>query len=641
MFDHRSLNDFLAGLPPRLQHPETGRAVPREILEETVEELRVAVEELRVAEEEIAATALAAESERLAAERAAGLFRDAVAALPAPVLLTDTNGRILHANRRAGELLGADAVELTGKPLAVYVAEDERRAFRRLLLQMAHAEEARSLPLTLRPRGRLAVAAEVSVWPVASGGELCLGWSVDDGTSRRAADEARGEEVALLRGTLDSLPVAVAAMDLDGSVLVWNRAAARLLGWSEEELAGRPNPALPDELLPVLDSVRAAGTAPALTMQVTVAAERSDGGRARTDVSLGAMVDAGGVVRGTVAMMRAAPGAEAEAEAEGAEAEDGAPRPRWPAAELRRVLFGGLASVDVTDRLRAGIAAALDLGYLRPGDRLPGTREAASVSGIDHRVISAAYRRLDGEGLVEVRPRRGPVVAAPPACDAEPLGETPEWMAGVLEGAAQLQVRLPSLSDLVRRWTASVPVHCVCVDCTEDGRAALVHEMTAQWGMECTAAAPEERGTQRELAAAIRAADLVVTTHFNAGTVRQLARMAGKPVVIAAAREDLVEALEEALRRGPLAAVVADLAYAERLRVVANGERLRPVLATDAAAIEALSADEAVLLTLAAQQKVKRPLRLLAAPGHFVAPLDPRALARVLIRANLSPARRS
>jgi PAS domain S-box-containing protein len=641
MSDHRVLTDFLAGLQPRMQRPQAGgaRGAEPELLEETVEELRVAVEELRVAEEEVTSGVLMAESERLAAEREAGRFRDAFAALPAPVLLTDGNGRIVHANRRAGELLGVDAVELTGKPLAVYVAEDDRRAFRRLLLQMAHAEGHRGFPVTLTPRGRLPVDAEATAWAVPGPDGVLLGWRLDDVTHRSEADERQDDERAVLRGTLDALPVAVAAMDLDGSVLVWNRAARRLLGWSEEEVVGRPNPALPDELLPVLDSVRAAGTGPALTLGVTAAAERSDGRPVRVELSLAPLADADGAVRGTVAVFRPAEGAPAGAE--GADGEDAAPRPRWPAAELRRVLFADLGSADVTDRLRGGIAAALDLGYLRPGDRLPGTREAASVSGIDHRVISAAYRRLAAEGLVEVRPRRGPVVAAPPAGDAEPLGETPEWMAGVLEGAAQLQVRLPALGELVRRWTASVPVRCLCVDGTEDGRAALVNEMTAQWGMECTAAVPEERGSQRELATAIRAAELVVTTHFNAGAVRQLARMAGKPVVVAAAREDLVEALEAALRRGPLTAVVADLAFAERLRVVANGERLRPVLATDDAAIEALSPDEAVLVTLAAQQKLKRPLRLLAAPGHFVAPLDPRALARLLIRANLSPARRS
>lgn len=636
MSDHRSLSEFLDELQPRLNR--TGRPAATELLEETVEELRVAVEELRVAEEEIADAAVGAETRRLASEREATRFRDAFHTLPAAMLLTDGAGRVAHANTRAGELLGVSAADLEGRPLAVFVGDDERRAFRKLLLQVPHGDGPHTLALTLRPRGRLPVDAEATVWPVAVADGPLLGWRLDDVTRRRAGDETHGDDLAVLRGTLDALPVAVAAMDLDGSVLLWNRAARRLLGWSEEEVVGRSNPALPDELMPVLDSVRAAGTDPALTLGVTAAAERKDGGPARVDLSLGALIGADGVVRGTVAVIRPAGGAGAAAvEAEGeAVEEDPGPRPRWPAAELRRVLFAETAAGDVSDRLRTGIAAALDLGYLRPGDRLPGTREAATVSGIDHRVISAAYRRLAAEGLVEVRPRRGPVVAALAPADAEPLGETPEWLAGVLEGAAQLQVRLPSLSDLVRRWTQSVAVRCLCVDGTEDGRVALMHEMTAQWGMECTPAAPEERGSQRELAVAIRASDLVVTTHFSAGAVRALARSAGKPVVVAAARADLVEAMEDALRRGPLTAVVADAAFAERLRVVPHGDRLRVVVAGDAEQVEALGPEETVLLTLAAQQKVRRPLRLLAAPGHFIAPLDARALARVLIRANLS-----
>jgi len=184
-----------------------------------------------------------------------------------------------------------------------------------------------------------------------------------------------------------------------------------------------------------------------------------------------------------------------------------------------------------------------------------------------------------------------------------------------------------------------VPVRCLCVDATEDGRAALSHEMMAQWGMECTALSPDDRGGQRELAAAVRAADLVVTTHYAVGAVRPLVRHGGRPLVVAALRREVVEALEEALRRGPLTAVVVDEAFAERLRVAPGGERLNVVLAGDEAAVAALPADEEVLLTLAAQQRIRRPLRLLVAPGHFVAPLDPRALSRVLIRANLSPAR--
>lgn len=631
MPQHHSLAAYLSKLRPRLDPVRTGRGSPSDLLEETVEELQVAMEEMRVAEEE--ASSMVAEADRQ--RREALRFRDTFDASPTPLLLTDTEGTMTRANLRAAELLGVGAEHLAGKPFAVYVQDDATRSFRKFLMQLARAEGPRTHPVLIRPRGQQPVEAEVTVWPVAGSGRPLFGWRID--LAQPPAAEPQGDDLAMLRGTLDSLPDAVAAMDLDGSVLVWNRAARTLLGWSEDEVVGRPNPALPDELLPVLNSVRAAGTDPALTLGVTTIAERKDGQRVRVDVSLSALAGPDGVGRGTVAVIRPSHSVMAAAESEGGD--DASSRPRWPAAELRRVLFEGASAGDVPERLRTGIAAALDLGYLRAGDRLPGTREAATVSGIDHRVISAAYRRLAAEGLVEVRPRRGPVVASPPAAEAEPLGETPEWLAGVLEGAAELQVRVPALCDLVRRWTAQVPVRCLCVDSTEDGRAALAHEMTQQWGMECTAIGPEGRGGQRELASAIRASDLVVTTHHAAGAVRSLARGAGRPVVVAPVRADLAEALEEALSRGPVTAVVADTAFAERLRVAPGGERLQVVLAGDEAAIDALPADQTVLMTLAAQQKVKRSLRLLAAPGHFVAPLDARALARVLIRANLSPAR--
>src|SRR5215218_6406297 len=49
MSDHRTIEDFLAGLQPRLSRSASVRDAAGELLEETVEELRVAVEELRVA----------------------------------------------------------------------------------------------------------------------------------------------------------------------------------------------------------------------------------------------------------------------------------------------------------------------------------------------------------------------------------------------------------------------------------------------------------------------------------------------------------------------------------------------------------------------------------------------------------------
>src|SRR5690242_4231425 len=179
MSEHRSLNDVLANLIPAGQ-PRSGRGVPGELLEEIV------------------AAAHAAESERLAAEREAARLRDAFSASPSPVLLTDATGRIIRANRRAGEWLGVEADQLVGTPLAVFVAEDERAAFRGLLPQVASAGEPRSIQLALHSRGRPAAPTVVVVWPVCTGGELLLGWSIEDDARRRAGDPRNGEEAALL-----------------------------------------------------------------------------------------------------------------------------------------------------------------------------------------------------------------------------------------------------------------------------------------------------------------------------------------------------------------------------------------------------------------------------------------------------------
>ncbi len=43
------------------------------------------------------------------------------------------------------------------------------------------------------------------------------------------------------------VPLAVIAIDAQGHVTTWNKAAEHLFGWSREEVIGRPIPAIPDE----------------------------------------------------------------------------------------------------------------------------------------------------------------------------------------------------------------------------------------------------------------------------------------------------------------------------------------------------------------------------------------------------------
>lgn len=53
------------------------------------------------------------------------------------------------------------------------------------------------------------------------------------------------DESALLNSIVQDAPVALALLDLNGLVRIWNRAAERLFGWSEAEVVGNPLPTIP------------------------------------------------------------------------------------------------------------------------------------------------------------------------------------------------------------------------------------------------------------------------------------------------------------------------------------------------------------------------------------------------------------
>ncbi|HEX2206385.1 MAG TPA: GntR family transcriptional regulator, partial [Longimicrobium sp.] len=359
--------------------------------------------------------------------------------------------------------------------------------------------------------------------------------------------------------------------------------------------------------------------------RLTLAARTRDGHEVPVEVGAARLVDEAGDPRGTVLSI--------------APVRDDAPapafaRPAWSEAEMRRVLLHG--GGDLAERMRNGIAAGLFLGRLHPGDRLPSIREVARSTGEDHRCVSAAYRRLAGEGVVEVRNRHGVLVGAGPDAPEMPSSETAAWLAGVIGEAAALQVKVTQLPELLRRWTAQAPVRCLCVDGTEDGLASLAAELHGQWGFETQRFLAEAEGGRRDaLAAALRGADVVVTTPFHAHAVEAAAQTSGTPVVVLDADPELVAAAEARLRAGALTAVVADARYGERLRCLTGGERLRVVLADDADAVAALDPAEPVLMTRAAQQRVGKSLRLLAPVSPAFSASRARELAAVLIQRNL------
>jgi PAS domain S-box-containing protein len=626
--NNRLSRDYTALLMPRLQELRTAVAAPapRETLPaELIEELQTAIEELRVTEEELRSQQGQLEDAWLAAETASDWNRALFDGAADAMLVTDAEGVVRDVNAAAGTLLNLPAKAMRGKPLAVFVPTEERFEFRTRLRGLIDEPLPVRWDVCLQPRLAVPVEVEASVARFAPpGARAGLHWILRDVSAARQREEGERDAARGHLRALRALPSAMVVLDVDGTVSLWNAAAERLLGWSEEEAAGLHAPCWSAGAEQALEA--ALETADGEPVRLTMPARTRDGREVPVEVGAARLQDEAGDARGTVLSL--------------APAHDDAPaptfaRPAWSEAEMRRVLLQGTG--DLAERMRTGIAAGLFLGHLHPGDRLPSIREVARFTGEDHRCVSAAYRRLSGEGVVEVRNRHGVLVGAGPEAPEMPASETAAWLAGVIGEAAALQVKVTQLPELTRRWTAQAPVRCLCVDGTEDGLASLAAELHAQWGFETQrflAGGPE---TMRRdaLAAALREADVVVTTPFHAHGVEAAAHSSGTPVVVLDADPELVTAAEARLRAGGLTAVVADARYGERLRCLTGGERLHVVLADDAEAVAALDPAEPVLMTRAAQQRVGRSLRLLAPVSPAFSASRARELAAVLIQRNL------
>jgi PAS domain S-box-containing protein len=623
------IRDFLDAHTPRLRSLEdqtrresSSAGATREALLElalALEELRVSEEEMRVQSEMLSDVQQALEAERA---RYRGFFTH----LPGPCLVTDAAGVVREANPAAAELLGTRAEALAGKPLAVFVADEDRRDFRNRILEGVRADELAEWEVRLRPRGTLAVRvnARVSVMREPLGRTILI-WAFRDVPD--ALDTGRDEAV-LMEAMLDALATPACALDLDGTLLRWNRAATDALAWAPE-MAGEPCPVrFPGE---EQGGEALLGTRERLD-GVPAEVVRGNGQTVRLRATL-APLQAGEARIGTLLTFAAEPAEVRAAERDDAES---------ILQQCRAALAGEASTGSVYERLRTWIASGLHLGHLRPGSRLPSIRQVAEAAGAEHRAVAAAYRTLAAEGLVEVRNRQGAFVAgswepAPPV-----LGETAEWLAGVLEGASGLRIRIPQLSEVVSRWTTSSRVRCACLESVEDERAALVAEMAGQWGMDAVPVSPGSiRADGRGAQDALHGVELIVTTAFHATEAHAAGRALGVPVLVLAAGPEMVQAAEERLAAGPLTAVVADAGYASRLRFLRGSERLRVVLADDAPALASLAPSESVLLTPAARQRLgsDSPRMLVPLPS-FVSRTPARTIAAFLIQHNLAPARR-
>jgi PAS domain S-box-containing protein len=165
-----------------------------EQLAEANEELHAYAEELRLQQEWLQVRNRELNDSYRALEAEQQRYQDLFDFAPDGYLVTDLYGVVLEANRAACELLGLRQEFLIGKPLLIYGAPEERRAFDRHLsrLRSGVVSEIRNWDMQVQPRDHTPVDVSIAVTIVsdAPGQVSSLRWLVRDVSERKRAEAA-------------------------------------------------------------------------------------------------------------------------------------------------------------------------------------------------------------------------------------------------------------------------------------------------------------------------------------------------------------------------------------------------------------------------------------------------------------------
>jgi hypothetical protein len=223
----------------------------------------------------------------------------------------------------------------------------------------------------------------------------------------------------------------------------------------------------------------------------------------------------------------------------------------------------------------------IHLGLVKPGDRLPSLRAASGEFGVDQRLVLAAYRELEVEGIVVMRPRSGIYVAPGPQAAANlPTGA--RWMSEMfLQGFAR-GVPPNALGAMLTCAVSSKPLTAACLECNADQILWMASQLRNEFGLSTTWIETGEL-SHDAVGDRVVAADFIVTTSFHAAEARRLGQQYDRPVVVATAGRDGITQIRAELGRGPVYFVGTDARYAQKLIEASDSTRwmsnLRPLVA--------------------------------------------------------------
>lgn len=169
-----------------------------------------------------------------------------------------------------------------------------------------------------------------------------------------------------------------------------------------------------------------------------------------------------------------------------------------------RLWFSPASEVPIYRQLVTQVVLAILSGDLRPGDRLPSTRELARRFSIHPNTISAGYRQLEREGWTEFRHGSGVYVKNNAVAPSTPEQILDQHIAGFFRAVRELNMPAADVRARVAQWLASPPPdHFLLIEPDAEVREILLTEIRELAKMPASGASPEACGNSATLLGAI------------------------------------------------------------------------------------------------------------------------------------------
>jgi len=155
------------------------------------------------------------------------------------IILADEDQHVVEANDRALEIYGYTLEEMLGLPMAALIPPDDLSSYRGRLRKLQKEGAIVAEGIHKRKDGST-FPVEVSARPLKIEGKQYIQAIIRDITERKRAEEALRESEERFRAFFEEAPVYHYMVSSEGKILDVNKAALETLGYTREEIIGKP-----------------------------------------------------------------------------------------------------------------------------------------------------------------------------------------------------------------------------------------------------------------------------------------------------------------------------------------------------------------------------------------------------------------